>query len=58
MKKLLLLSLLSFGLSAMENDVAPPLSDEDVTGPLAGEDLAAIIVKNLLTNPNSRWLDV
>ncbi len=57
MKKLLILALLSFGLSAMENEVAPPLSNEDVAGPLAGEDLAALIVKDLLTNADSRWLD-
>ncbi len=42
----------------MENQVAEkPLCDKDVAGPLTGEDLAALIVKDLLTNANSRWLD-
>ncbi len=48
MKKLLLLSLLSFGLSAMENEV--------VEKPLYDETIATVLVKDFLSN-KLLWLN-
>ncbi len=57
MIKLLLLSLFSFGLDAMEYQAAESVCDEEVAGTSVDEDLAATIVKDILTNAESCWLD-